>query len=285
MPVLRLALAFILLVLGLSLSTFAQGTYTLIAYPQSGTATYPYGINSSGEVVGFWGPDKLGNYEGFLLSNATYTAIVSPSGFETSLNGINDNGQLVGYDGLHGFIYDVNGQTFTNIDYPGASNTYATAINNAGNVVGYFCPTAGLSSGFLLVGSIFTKIAPPNSSDIRLGGISNAGVVVGYAFSNRTDRFSFFSLKKNYRTINIPGAPGALVFGINPQGNAIVGDYNYDGFLYQNGQLQTLHVPGSMVTCASGINSLGQVVGYYENLTGSCCSGFLWTPPANVASR
>ena len=79
----------------------------------------------------------------------------------TTLEGINDNGLVVGQwvdssDNTHSFLLDPSTNTFTDIDVSGASNVYAWAINAAGAVAvssdaGSFiwcakksqCPTGG----------------------------------------------------------------------------------------------------------------------------------------------
>src|SRR4051794_39416864 len=54
-----------------------------------------------------------------------------PGATDTSLNGINNSGQIVGEfrdaSGSHGFVYDRG--TFTTLDVPGSSFTAANAIN------------------------------------------------------------------------------------------------------------------------------------------------------------
>lgn len=86
----------------------------------------------------------------------------------------------------------------------------------------------------------------------------------------------------------IPNAPGAQVYGINPEGTALVGYYQPSsginaGFVYQNSTLITLQFPGSVETYAMGINSAGEVVGYYAG--SDKYYAFTWTPPADAARK
>jgi probable HAF family extracellular repeat protein len=54
----------------------------------------------------------------------------------------------------------------------------------------------------------------------------------------------------------------------------VVGGVGSDGFVYQNGALTLLSVPGAYATGAAGIDDLGQVVGAFFDNTGS--HGFLY---------
>ena len=86
----------------------------------------------------------------FAATIYTFTTIDVPGAFGTSLTGINDTGQIVGFfdnaTGTHGFLKD--GATFTTIDVPGANVTNAYGINDAGQIVGVF-PNATGQHGFL----------------------------------------------------------------------------------------------------------------------------------------
>jgi hypothetical protein len=77
-----------------------QGHITLLNYPNS-TGTSASGLNNSGQVVGFW-TDSSSNTHGFVynISAATFASVDDPSGVgETIVNGINDDGTLVGFYG------------------------------------------------------------------------------------------------------------------------------------------------------------------------------------------
>lgn len=77
-----------------------QGHFTVLNYPES-TNTSASGLNNKGQVVGFW-TDSSGNTHGFVYDTtaATFTSVDDPSGVgETIVNGINDDGTLVGFYG------------------------------------------------------------------------------------------------------------------------------------------------------------------------------------------
>src|SRR6266566_1870271 len=135
--------------------------YTTIDDP-SGSSTFAYGINASGQIVGSYLPGH-----GFLYSAGTYTTLDDPNGV-TVAYGINDAGQIVGnYTILgldnaiatHGYLYS--GGIYTTLDDPSApggitTTTSADGINNGGQIVGYYRGSDGRNHGFLYSGGIYT---------------------------------------------------------------------------------------------------------------------------------
>ena len=92
----------------------------------------------------------------------------------SSANGINDAGVVVGYSGNYAFVYS-NG-TLTNLNTVtanlpvGFSLTSANAINLSGDIVGYGTNAAGQVQAFLL-----TPIATPEPTSLALlavGGLA-----------------------------------------------------------------------------------------------------------------
>jgi probable HAF family extracellular repeat protein len=82
--------------------------------------------------VGHYGSNVA---RGFLYDAGVFTSIDFANG--TVANGINNNGQIVGYYSvgfgsefrMHGFLYDAG--VFTPLDVPGAMHTQAFGINNS----------------------------------------------------------------------------------------------------------------------------------------------------------
>lgn len=76
------------------------GHFTVLDYPGS-TGTQALGLNNKGLVVGVW-TDTSNNSHGFVYTVATksFVSVDDPSGIGTTIvNGINDNGVLVGFYG------------------------------------------------------------------------------------------------------------------------------------------------------------------------------------------
>jgi uncharacterized membrane protein len=263
-------------VLGWVAGASAQGTYTQIDYPGA-QWTIATAIDSLGDIIGYW-LDLDCTEEGFLLRGGTYSPIVYPGAFETKLNGINDQSQIVGFNGVSGFVYDLDTKQFST--YQGADKTDPLAINNSGVIVGNFVPPS--IRGFVLSDSGLTTITLPNGRFTEVTGISSAGRAVGVADvkgSGATESFSFAAGKLHH--LSVPGLPGAGALDISPSGTAIAGSYPvgfvHTGFLYQNGQVTKLEVPGADSTYPAGVNDAGQVVGSY--VVRGITHAFTWTPP------
>lgn len=149
------------------------GSITALNYPGAfcipdACGTFATGINNSGQIVGRYG-DAAGVTHGFLYSNGSFTTIDYPGiscppvtallDCGTWPQGINNNGQIVGYymvpvllpnGGVlttHGFLED--GGVFTTIDHPGSPLiTFVWGINDIGQIAGYY-EGAGGPKGFL----------------------------------------------------------------------------------------------------------------------------------------
>lgn len=89
-----------------------------------------------------------------------FTTLDVPDALETTAEGINDNGQIVGAytDAIlgdsHGFVYGDG--LFTTIDFPGGFGTVAFGINNRGHIVGAYASNE--QHGFMLKENSFTSI-------------------------------------------------------------------------------------------------------------------------------
>ncbi len=127
----------------------------------------------------------VGNADGrgFVYSGGIFTQIAVPASRFTSPKGINDAGQIVGMSDFsrHGFLYSAG--TFTQIIVPGSRFTSPEDINDAGEIVGQYVDLMFRNHGFLYNGGTFTQIDVPGSLDSGILGINNAGQIVG-AFSN-----------------------------------------------------------------------------------------------------
>jgi probable HAF family extracellular repeat protein len=124
------------------------GTYTTINAGAPGTTSSgAYGINNSGQIVG-WFTDTSGNHGYLRSAGGAFVTIDVPPAFVACCNtlaaGINDNGRIVGYywrqePGFHahGYVREVDG-TFGAIDVPGATDTWPLGINAKNEIVGYY---------------------------------------------------------------------------------------------------------------------------------------------------
>jgi hypothetical protein len=78
---------------------------------------------------------------------------------------------------------------FTTVRVPGALNTSVEGINNAGVIVGQYQAGKGITRGFVRDGNKLTRIDHPNGSNTVCRNINSSGVIVGnYADSSGTIR-------------------------------------------------------------------------------------------------
>jgi hypothetical protein len=155
-------------------------------YPgYTAAATYSFGVNDSGEIVGSY--NQSFGKDGFLKNGSTYTTITGVIGGHTytvmDARGINDSGQIVGFylgtDGAyHGYLDS--GGTFTSISDPsaGLAGTFAMGINSSGEIVGYYFDSASNSHGFVDNSGVFTTV--DDGTNTVLMGINDNGTLVGY---------------------------------------------------------------------------------------------------------
>jgi probable HAF family extracellular repeat protein len=181
--------------------------------------------------------DRIPVY-GYLLSNGRYTTLAL-SEFETTANGINASGQIVGsylQNGSHGFL--LSGGTSTTLDVPGSIFTVANGINTSGQIVGaYQEGPNGRMYGFLLSEGSYASLEVPGSTATSANDINGLGQVVGgYTDTNGREH----------------------------------------GFVLSGGTYVTFDVPGSTLTSVNGINNFGQIVGIYQ--IGGRQYGYLATP-------
>src|SRR5437773_12498902 len=91
----KLVFAVFLLFLCVPLAS-AQLTYTSIDVPGAGY-TSVQGINTAGDMVGYYGNTSNGPFHGFLLRGGNFTFFDYPGAGSTVASKINDSGLIVGY--------------------------------------------------------------------------------------------------------------------------------------------------------------------------------------------
>jgi uncharacterized membrane protein len=131
---------------------YERGNFAHLDYPGA-LDTFPYGINSRGDIVGNWDTDQSTVGHGFVVSGGRIFSIDVPGAVPdgTAATGINDSGEIVGSfigeDGnSHGFLAE--GASFTTLDCAEAANTSVWGINSAGQIAGT-CDAAGQRLGFI----------------------------------------------------------------------------------------------------------------------------------------
>jgi probable HAF family extracellular repeat protein len=228
-------------------------SYSSFDYPNA-QATYPYAINNSGQIVGYY-EDASGNYYAFLLGGSGCS----------------------------------NGCSFV---YPGAraNTTTALGINDAGQIVGNYLDNIGVSHGFLYYGSNFSQSSNYYSFDCPGGtqtypyGINGDGTIAGQSQNPAASYEVGFvnyvlppTWTGTFSTFSYPGSLGTFPRAIDND-NDVTGSYAPGnggsdlGFQYSEGVLWTqFQYPGSSFTYLYSANDFGQVLG-------AANSGFVGVP-------
>lgn len=170
--------------------------------------------------------------------------------------------------------------SFVSLDVPGVSDTFATGINNSGQIAGYFSnpDSQAPEHGFVYNGGSFATFDVPGARGTLPGGINNSGQVVGY-YTASGDVHGFTFNGATFTSFDAPGT-WTLATGINDSGQ-IVGAIRYDangyqrGFLNNGGVFTGVNPPGSSQAYAYGINNNGQIVGWFQDSTGTGSHGWL----------
>jgi hypothetical protein len=203
--------------------------------------TQPFGINDRGQVVGWYYNFGDSILHSFLYDHGVLTLLPELPGavFGTTVTGINNRGQIVGFgtDGNFnslGFVYDRG--VFTTIEFPGS----------------------------IVPGGLFGGTAP--------AGINDHGQIVGSWFDSISFNSHVFVYDRGVFTTltDIPDAVFAGASGINNRGQIVGSYFSPDftathGFVYDRGVYTIIDFPGSSRTFLSGINDRGQIVGNYED--------------------
>jgi YD repeat-containing protein len=191
------------------------------------------------------------------------TNVVIPidlGGNETCVNGINNNGQIVGVVG--------------------------DSVDSKKQYKGFFCDDIHCTLPIFLR---YPDPDPPHSIALQTypQSINDNGQIVGW-WEHQIDRWDeetkswiptyetlgFIYTNGNWITLNYPGAHETKPTGINDSGQ-IVGTCSNSGFLYSNGNWTILNFPGAYETIPNGINERGQIVGRYRSHSND--GAFLYT--------
>ena len=144
-------------------------TADVLKVPMPGaTNTIAMGINSTGEIVGYWQTSTSAS--GFIYKNGVYTVINVPGSTGTQLRAINDLGQILGVytdtnnNTAHYFIYEngnydaitvlLGGQVVLG---PGMGGGVG-GINKAGQIVGNVSNTSNCASSCAFVADPVVKL-------------------------------------------------------------------------------------------------------------------------------
>ena len=276
-----------------SMLTLALGTNLGVGRAKKRIVGY-YNLNDSTSFSGI-----TNGFEFSLTTQGTKTTetfeIVGPQNSDFGLFGVNDSGDLVGYQGATTSPMGVilKGGLLTQLIPPvaGACDFLPLGINDSGTVVGEYqfnvnCNAADGWSERAVTwrNGVFTELPGyPGAGDSVLSGINSAGDIVGSAdipLAGGYSEIGFLLSSGQYTSIVYPGAIVTSAYGINDAGD-VVGSYCIGtfadcnngvavthGFLLSQGTYTTIDIPGEPVTYAQGINNAGEIVGAYLDAAG-----------------
>ena len=153
----------------------ANGNYSTLDFPGA-VVTTPLGINNHGVIVGsYQGADF--KFHGFIY-NGNFTTFDCPTG-GVGVAAINDQGDKVESCSNGSFKITAAGQ-ITPISFPGAFSTSVNSVNNSGQIVGtYLDANTDLFHGFLFFNGNYQVLDVPGSVQTFMGTINNLGQIVG----------------------------------------------------------------------------------------------------------
>lgn len=206
----------------------------------------------------------------------TFTSYAYPHDTFTQLLSVDDAGRIAGYHGEKvnkGFTLTLPGSV-QNENFPRSAQTQVIGINNLGDTVGFYVDAKGATHGFYRnprLGRWWT-IDVPGTAFNQLLGVNDHGSTAGYYQFGKNNVFQPYTRL----------AAGA--FRLPPISNAQLTDVNNKGYItgFQvlsstvtraivviDNQVRYFQYPGSSFTQALGLNNQGEVVGTYNDKSGT----------------
>ena len=269
----------------------ASGTVTAPKYfitdlgTLGGTQSFAYGINDSGQVVGYsWLTGDAGG-DSFLYSNGKMISLFPLNSHSQGIltvgpTGINNRGQIASGIVNNGIyypaIFDIKTREITTLGSLGGVTSYgfngvATSINNLGQAVGYSYIDNVNRHAFLYSDGMMTDIGSFGGYS-GANAINNEGIIVGFSSDRYNGRAHAFLYTNGVMTDLDPfgdsdfSSSESYAYDVNNLGQ-VVGEFltadqsAFHAFLYSEGVFTDLGSAGSPETAAFAINNQGQVVG------------------------
>jgi probable HAF family extracellular repeat protein len=193
---------------------------------ETGGVFSPGGFNNVGQVVGTG--SLRGKSQAYLIDGHKKVKLTYPGSKSSAAAAINDNGIVIGtYDDASGnqHCFSYQAGSYTNID-PGTTNYCQALFVSQDGSIGI--RANGFGAG-VLKGTSYTPINVPKSDSTTITGVGPGDEVVGYfAQNNNSEPQGFVYRANKYYTIDMPGAPGTFINGVNARGD-LVGVAGVDG--------------------------------------------------------
>lgn len=273
-----------------------RGSFLVLPVPPRAKSAYFTSVNDEGLIAGYYF-DGANHAHGFIYNRLRFTNISGPAGsIDVLPQAVSNDGTIAGYyktirGGYRGFT--CRGTVYTVVNGPpGAREAGVYGINSRCQLVGDYADARGIYHGFVFFRGAYTSIEAPWHKNTFLRGINDSGRIVGYCLNDLRSPTSFSFDAGKFSQILGPGGAGSLLFAndIN-NSNEVVGDYSRPnlmsavktGFLLAGHGLligrraaSLIDAPGAAwLTKARAINNNGQIVGQFEDESGST-HGFIF---------
>jgi probable HAF family extracellular repeat protein len=234
-----------------------NGVPSALATPLPDQVGIAVGINNAGAIAGFTGSGQP--FVSATVWNAGIPTNLGPLSGGGEVTGLNNAGQVVGWDVDNGAVTWKGGVLTQLASPPGARAVEATAINDAGQIVGW-------SSDFGAFATVWNDGVPTILGSGEALGINNVGQIVGegdngptlWSAGNIIDLGTLDGTSAGYAAaINDAGQ----IVGLSEPANSIE-----HATLWDNGTITDLNTVltasgiGLTLTDALAINDLGQIL-------------------------
>ena len=283
--------------LALSSAALAQ-TYSYVQFdvPNS-SQTRPFGINTSGQIVGLT-RDGDGTPHAFLrYTDGTYLKFDYPGAVFTNASGINDMGEIVGrwtdkQNKNHTYFRSAAG-VFANFDpplpcSPGKDQTFARAINNHRDIAGRcFSNNHHEYAWIRYSDGTFQILNDPSFASADAYFVTNGGqTLAGGDYDDGTGVVHgvLWNRDGGFTTVDVLSSQATSIHSMNSAGD-LAGIYHDAaagrgfGFLLRDGVVTTIDFPNSSDESNAVINDNGVIVGGFFDVAGAehgfiaTCSG------------
>jgi hypothetical protein len=244
---------------------YNQGGFKNTNFPNS-AQTQVTGLNNGGTLVGFWADQNDANFGWYKKPNGQFVNVNFPTQDNSSpavnqLLGVNNSNTAVGFyndaaGNSHGYWYDIGQGDFHAIRVPSnVTSDTAAGVNDHRDIAGFATTSDGTTEGFLIANGSFTPIMYPGATTTQALGVNNSDEVVGVYTMGTGDNAQMFGF-----TLTSRSSPGAT---------------------NTTRVFQTISDPnGQTATTANGIDSCGNVVGFYVDSAGNT-DGMLANAPSS----
>lgn len=202
-------------------------------------------------------------------------SVVPIGGAGSTLGGINNSGDVVGYYNptagvQHAFLYS--GTTFQDLGTLGGAGSRAAAIIDAGVIVGASGTSGGATHAFRYASGSMVDIGTLGGQNSAAEAINHYGQIAGSADNAGGFSNAFLYTGSGMQSLGtLPQGESSRGFGLNNSG-AVTGDsrvgpvtfpeFQNHAFLYTGGPLQDLGTFRSSYSQGRAVNDYGQVAGW-----------------------